>query len=260
MIKMHCSRLMAGSLQRVLLQRGMCGTISLASSILHTPMRTLSSFRALTPRRALMYVPGSDERKLAKVPQLGADCVCLDCEDGVAASKKTEARENIRSVLDSRRVDFGGSECSVRVNSVESGLCGQDVRVVLGGENLPSALHLPKVSGRDDLLYLRGAMEEALGGRHEKMGLIMFIESARSLLDIDSICSAARQLSEEGAPFVPEALVFGSDDFAADIGATRTKENTELLVARQQVDLASYRSHFYSRRLCWRPRLTDFRP
>ena len=99
----------------------------------------------LRPRRALMYVPGSDDRKLAKIPQLGADCVCLDCEDGVAVGKKEEARQGIRRLLDEANVDFGKSECSVRVNCIESGMCEEDLRTVLGGINLPDALHLPKV-------------------------------------------------------------------------------------------------------------------
>ena len=34
---------------------------------------------------------------------------------------------------------------------------------------------------------------------------------------------------------VPEALVFGSDDFVADIGATRTKSASELMYARQKL-------------------------
>ena len=59
------------------------------------------------PRRSLMYVPGNDERKVAKIPVLGADCVCLDCEDGVAINKKEAARENIRRLLDSQSIDFG---------------------------------------------------------------------------------------------------------------------------------------------------------
>ena len=33
----------------------------------------------------------------------------------------------------------------------------------------------------------------------------------------------------------PVALVFGSDDYAADVGATRTNSNAELLLARQMV-------------------------
>merc|ERR1712226_1568578 len=67
----------------------------------------------------------------------------------------------------------------------------------------------------------------------------MFIESARSLIDMDSICKAAVEIGESSGVFVPEAVVFGSDDFAADIGATRTKECAELLAARQQVVLVA---------------------
>ena len=39
------------------------------------------------------------------------------------------------------------------------------------------------------------------------------------------IARAAFECSEDTF-FVPEALVFGSDDFAADIGATRTSLST----------------------------------
>ena len=45
-------------------------------------------------RRSLMYVPGNDERKIGKIPQLGADCICLDCEDGVALNMKVDMFHN----------------------------------------------------------------------------------------------------------------------------------------------------------------------
>ena len=200
----------------------------------------MSSSRPYTPRRALMYVPGCDARKVAKIPQLGADCVCLDCEDGVAINMKEAARRDIREVLDTQAVDFGSSECSVRVNSVESGLCREDVLAVLAGPNLPSAIHLPKVASREQLLYLSSCVREAVGRPlATKLGLIMFIESARSLLDMDAICRAAWEVSEEGGDLVPEAIVFGSDDFCADIGATRTGDCSEVLLARQMVVLAA---------------------
>ena len=44
--------------------------------------------RGFTPRRAVLYVPGSDERKLAKLTGLTVDCAVMDCEDGVAANRK----------------------------------------------------------------------------------------------------------------------------------------------------------------------------
>ena len=34
--------------------------------------------RPYLPRRALMYVPANSEKMLSKIPQLGADCICLD--------------------------------------------------------------------------------------------------------------------------------------------------------------------------------------
>lgn len=50
------------------------------------------SVKKFTPRRALLYVPGNDERKLEKIPSLDADCVVLDCEDGVAVTSKVNIR------------------------------------------------------------------------------------------------------------------------------------------------------------------------
>ena len=38
-------------------------------------------------RRALMYVPGHDEKKIQKIKSLNADCVVLDLEDGVGYDK-----------------------------------------------------------------------------------------------------------------------------------------------------------------------------
>ena len=61
----------------------------------------------------------------------------------------------------------------------------------------------------------------------KKVGLIMFVESARSLLQLEDICLASKKL-ESKSLLVIEALVFGSDDFVADIGATRTKVRFEL--------------------------------
>ena len=47
-------------------------------------------------------MPGNDEKKLSKIPSLQADCICLDCEDGVASEQKGHARKNIREILDGR--------------------------------------------------------------------------------------------------------------------------------------------------------------
>ena len=58
------------------------------------------------PRRAMMYIPGSDVRKLQKIPSLGCDCAVLDMEDGVAQNRKEDARINIAKALS--EVNRGG--------------------------------------------------------------------------------------------------------------------------------------------------------
>ena len=54
-----------------------------------------------------------------------------------------------------------------------------------------------------------------------------------SLLDMKDLCQHSSLLEKQGAPFKTEATVFGSDDFCADIGATRTADAEELIYARQ---------------------------
>jgi len=50
-------------------------------------------------RRALLYMPGDDRRKIEKATTLGVDSICMDMEDGVAANKKYEARAVIAQAM-----------------------------------------------------------------------------------------------------------------------------------------------------------------
>ena len=122
---------------------------------------------------------------------------------------------------------------------MESGLCQSDLEAVLGGPNLPATLHLPKVRDRAQLEEVWRTAERLLGSGRPPLGLILFIETAGSLLRVDEICSAAWALANSRPVLCPVALVFGSDDFAADIGATRSKASTELMLARQLVVTAA---------------------
>ncbi|XP_045585391.1 citramalyl-CoA lyase, mitochondrial isoform X3 [Procambarus clarkii] len=188
------------------------------------------------PRRAVLYVPGNDDRKLNKIPSLRADCIVMDCEDGVALSKKESARSKIHHVLHSKEIDFTGKDCSVRFNSVESGLCEADMQEILSAKYLPSTIHLPKVDSPAHLEWFTDKLKFVMKGHNssEKLRLIIFTESAESLLSLPEICRRGVELSRD-APFDLDGIVFGSDDFCADIGATRTNEAGELTFARQYV-------------------------
>ena len=58
------------------------------SSCLIVQRRNFNQDRKFITRRAALYIPGNDERKLKKIEGLDVDCVVMDCEDGVALNRK----------------------------------------------------------------------------------------------------------------------------------------------------------------------------
>ncbi|CAH1245237.1 CLYBL [Branchiostoma lanceolatum] len=181
-----------------------------------------------------MYVPGNDERKIHKIPTLDVDCAVLDCEDGVAANKKDEARATITRLLD--EVDFGRTECVVRVNSVDSELADDDLLAILQAKNLPSGIMLPKVDSVEELQQFAANLNAAVAEIEANpiFNLITMVESARGLMNLQAILQEAGNLVDM-SPFRLAAVTFGSDDFCADIGASRTSDAKELMYARQKV-------------------------
>ena len=65
-------------------------------------------------RRALLFMPGDDSRKIEKGALMDVDAIIMDLEDGVALSNKEAARYSVLEAL--QAVDFGRSERVVRLN------------------------------------------------------------------------------------------------------------------------------------------------
>ncbi|GFT37701.1 citramalyl-CoA lyase, mitochondrial [Nephila pilipes] len=191
-----------------------------------------SNIDTMRPRRAILYVPGHDRKKIDKLNTLKVDCAVLDCEDGVAVNKKSEARNVIGEIAES--FDFGKTEFAVRINSIDSGLAEEDLMSVLNFKKYPDTLMVPKIESSDHISWIHEKLKSHFKctNNSKKLNLVFFVESAKSLLDLRQICEKAIDLSKTGA-FRFEGLVFGSDDFCADIGATRTENATELMTARQ---------------------------
>jgi citrate lyase beta subunit len=179
----------------------------------------------LRSRRALLYVPGDDLHKIEKAAGLGADCVCLDIEDGVAANRKADARDTIAQAL--QTINFGRSERLVRINPVNSGLEVEDLNKVIPAH--PDGIVLPKVQNAEQVkwvsAWLLGA-EKTNGCPEEGFSLIVLIESALGVVNLREIAGADPRL---------QALVFGAEDLAGDIGAVRTRPGWEIFYARSAV-------------------------
>lgn len=170
-------------------------------------------------------MPGDDRRKIEKATALGVDCICMDMEDGTAVSKKAEARTVIAQAM--KELDFGSSERCIRINSIGSGFEKDDLASALAAR--PDTIVVPKIETAEQVKWVSGQIESyelpnglALGGIH----LLIGVETAKGVLNLREIAEADKRL---------EAVIFGAEDYAASVGATRTKEATEVLYARSAV-------------------------
>lgn len=176
-------------------------------------------------RRALLFVPGDNRRMIQKATTLDVDCLCLDLEDGVALSQKEAARDIIRESL--QTLSFGRSERLVRLNRLGSGLEQADFDQTIGGR--PDGVLLPKVESPEAIRWLDEHLtsaERANGWPRGSLTMLAMIETAKGVVNLPAIAGASARLS---------ALVFGAEDLAGDIGATRSREAWEVFYARSAV-------------------------
>jgi len=178
-------------------------------------------------RRALLYMPGDNWKMITKSITLGVDCICMDMEDGTAVSKKAEARVTIARAL--QELDFGTSEKLARINSVGSGWEKDDIEAVLPYH--PDGIVIPKVESFEQVEWASQIIEAAelqYGWQVKSVRILIGVETAKGILNLKEIASHPRL----------DAIIFGGEDFAASIGAIRSKDAIELLYARQAVVVA----------------------
>jgi citrate lyase subunit beta-like protein len=176
-------------------------------------------------RRALLYMPGDDRRKIEKSTTLGVDSICMDMEDGVAANKKAEARAVIAQAM--KELDFGKSERCIRINQIGSGLEKRDLVAALATN--PDTIVVPKIETAEQVKWVSEHIETYELSSKLNIGsvrLLVGVETAKGIMNLKEIAEADKRL---------EAIIFGGEDFAASVGAVRTKDATELLYARQAV-------------------------
>jgi citrate lyase subunit beta-like protein len=150
-------------------------------------------------------------------------------------SAKSQARENIAKSYEGLRADMPNVQFGIRVNSVSSGLLGEDLRILRELKSAPSCLLLPKVDSAAEVREFVETYSLALGRCRWKLKapvpLVSFIETAQGLLNIRESFQAIL----ESQYIKHEATVFGSDDFVASIGAHRSQNGEELMYARQKL-------------------------
>jgi citrate lyase subunit beta / citryl-CoA lyase len=181
------------------------------------------------PLRTFLFAPGSDERKIAKVPSFGSDVVVLDLEDAVADDAKDGARATVRAGVE--RYDEG-FVALVRVNAASTGRLEADIDAVvcdrLDGILVPKADHAQELLHVDALL---AAAEERAGLPVGAIKVVPIVETARGIVNVDDT------LARGGDRLV--TAIFGLGDFSTDIGVEVTPEGAELAYARARLIVAT---------------------
>jgi citrate lyase beta subunit len=128
-----------------------------------------------------------------------------------------------------KEIDFGASEKLARINSVGSGWEKDDIEAVLPYR--PDGIVIPKVESFEQVDWASKIIEGAElqhGWPLNSIRILIGVETAKGILNLKEIASHPRL----------DAIIFGGEDFAASIGATRTRDAIELLYARQAVIVA----------------------
>ena len=190
------------------------------------------------PLRSLLYTPGHLAPLVAKVLAgrlpVTPDVAILDLEDGVPPAEKDSARRVVSDALGVHDALGGGDARCLRFVRIDrsGGTLRADLRSVvrpgLDGVVVPKVARAEDLATIDEMLLER---ERDAKIPERSVKVIASIETAAGLIDAPRIAGAPRLV----------ALMFGSEDFAADLGlpARRVGEAADLLYARSAIVVAA---------------------
>lgn len=162
--------------------------------------------------RSYLFVPADSERKLAKAPESGADCLLIDLEDSISDRRKPVGRAMAADFLREIKSKPGAPRSIVRVNALDSGLIEDDLDVIIGAA--PYAILLPKSASGADVQHLAALIEPREAEAELPVGqtriYALISETAIGVLQSSSYRDMTPRL---------EAVAWGGEDLAADLGA-----------------------------------------
>ena len=174
---------------------------------------------AMTPRRSVLFMPGSNARALDKARTLAADALILDLEDAVAPDMKGAARTQVLAAV--RAGGYGRRELVIRVNAPGTPWALDDLAAVADAG--VAAVLLPKVESAETVTAAMAAL-----GRTQTVWCML--ETPRGILNAPSIAAASPRVA---------ALVMGTSDLTKDLHARATPERVPLLTSLQLCVLAA---------------------
>jgi malyl-CoA/(S)-citramalyl-CoA lyase len=137
-----------------------------------------------------------------------ADAVFLDLEDAVPEDKKELALQSAVHAIN--QLDWTGKTVCVRVNSPQGERIEAEIEELVRRAKRLDTLLIPKVECIEDSSRIDEILARLNTSRGEPVWLELMIETAKGLVNCESIASSSR---------FAESLHFGVGDFSASIGA-----------------------------------------
>jgi citrate lyase subunit beta/citryl-CoA lyase len=166
-------------------------------------------------RRSVHFVPGGNEKMIAKALTLDADGLILDLEDAVPPERKAATRPIVRRWLDT--LDFGPRERWIRMNPVATGLGRADLEETIAGR--PDGYVVPKPRHAGDVVevaQLLDGLERRHGIPHGTTRLLpIATETPEGLLNVREIAGASPRIA---------AISWGIEDLGAAMGLGRVRD------------------------------------
>jgi citrate lyase subunit beta/citryl-CoA lyase len=153
--------------------------------------------------KSLLFLPASRLDMAQRAHERGADAIIIDLEDGIAKADRPAARNTLNTVL--QALQNKGVQALVRINSLDNG-GALDIEAIPDAFTPP--LLLPKVSRPEQIL----AAEQCWVSCDKDLStlqLLPMIECPKGMFCAEEIAAATNRVS---------AMVFGSEDFAAEAG------------------------------------------
>ena len=167
--------------------------------------------------RSLLFIPGDDEKKLAKGVGCGADALILDLEDAVSAARKAAARAITAQYVAATRALKTRPLIYVRVNALDTPYWEDDLAGIMGSH--PDGVLLPKARSGGDVhtlsIALNHAEERAGVDRGATRIIAIATEVPVSLLQMHTYVGSSSRL---------EGLSWGAEDLSGVLGAKANRE------------------------------------
>lgn len=175
-----------------------------------------------------MFIPGNNPSMMQDAYIYHPDSIMLDLEDSVTVAEKDAARLLVYQAL--KTVDYGTIERVVRINPLSTPYGKKDIEaVVKGGVDV---IRMPKTETAEEVREVEAEIErvEKELGCEGRTLIMAAIESALGIVNAYNIATASKRMM---------GIALGAEDYSANLKTQRTKEGTELQLARETIVVAA---------------------